>query len=375
MATILSINPGQDVGGAEVYLSNLLRHLLRRHALSLLVHPAAGLVDYFRCELPEVLLTTAPMTYAGLPELLSQASQIICRQHVELVHLNGRRVVVLAPALKLCFPRVKILTTFHSNYFNRDEPLAKALSLWLLHFLPLHCCDGVIAVSKQVYRERRGQLLPEKKLHLIKNGIDLERFMLPENVRAQYREETRKSLGLNDAIVVGEVGRLVPGKGQHFLLEALARCRQNGQNFKALLVGDGPSREELENLSRRLQIETAVIFAGHQPDTRPFLAAMDLFALPSLNEGLPLSLLEAMAMGLPIIATRSGGIPELIVDGKTGLLAPPNDVHALAQRLGLLVENVALQQQLVRQARELVCAEFDQKKMLARHETVFEALL
>lgn len=375
MANILCINPGQDVGGAEVYLSTLLRYLSRRHALSLLIHPAVGLAEYFQNALPGVSLTTAPMTYAGMPELIAKAFQIIRRQQIELVHLNGRRAVVLAPWLKLRFAQLKILTTFHSNYFNRDEPLAKALSLWLLHFLPLHCCDGVIAVSKQVYRERRGQLLPGKKLHLIKNGIDLKRFMLSENMRAQYREETRKILGLNDAVVVGEVGRLVPGKGQHLLLQTLALCRQNGKNLKVLFVGDGPSRIELENLSRRLQIETAVIFAGHQTDTRPFLAAMDLFALPSLNEGLPLSLLEAMALGLPIIAARSGGIPELIADGKTGLLVPPNDVHALAQRLNFLLENTALQHQLVRQARELVCDEFDQKKMLALHGTVFNTLL
>jgi len=167
----------------------------------------------------------------------------------------------------------------------------------------------------------------------------------------------------------------VRGKGQHILLEALALCRRQRHNLKALLVGEGAGRSDLENLSRNLKIETHVIFAGHQSDTRPYLAAMDIFALPSLNEGLPLSLLEAMAMGLPIVASRAGGIPELIENRKNGLLAPPNDVNAFANCIKMLLENDQQRQQLVHEAQARVRAEFDQKQMLAQHDAVFEELL
>jgi glycosyltransferase involved in cell wall biosynthesis len=167
----------------------------------------------------------------------------------------------------------------------------------------------------------------------------------------------------------------VRGKGQHILLEAAARLQRSGYDLKVLLVGDGPSRTELQQMSRNLQMEASVIFTGHQPDTRPFLAGMDIFVLPSLNEGLPLSLLEAMAMGLPVIATRSGGISELLDDGRTGLLAPVDDVNALALRIEELLENVTLQQRLAREAQAHVRAQFDHHKMLALHDDVFNELM
>ncbi|MDZ7288506.1 MAG: glycosyltransferase family 4 protein [candidate division KSB1 bacterium] len=375
MAQILCLNPGQDVGGAEVYLANIARHLAQRHTLYLLVHPSDSIVEYFQRELPSLPLETAAMTYTGLPRLLAKTSQIIREKRIDVVHINGRRPVVLAPFLKLKCGQPKVLLTFHSSYFNRDETLVKALALWLLHFLPLHWCDRVIAVSDKVYRERRWQLFPKKKLRLIKNGIPMEQFALSEQIRQSLRAEIRQKYELHDAIVVGEVGRLVHGKGQHILLKALALCRQMGYDCKALLVGDGPSRFELENLSRSLQIESCVILTGHQPDTRPFLAAMDIFALPSLNEGLPLSLLEAMAMGLPVIATRSGGILEVIEDGKTGLLLPSIDAKSLARRLKELNEKKTLRQQISHNAQAFVRDQFDQKKMLALHDSVYNELM
>jgi len=375
MARILCLNPGQDVGGAEVYLANVARHLAARHMLHLLVHPSTGIVEYFQRELPDIALETAAMAYSGLPRLLAKTRQIIRHHRIELVHINGRRQIVLAPFLKLYEPQIKLVATFHSSYFNQDESLLKALSLWLLHLAPLHCCDRIIAVSQKVYQERRSQLVPKRKLRLIKNGINVERFTFSEPARLQMRREIRQRYGLNEALVIGEVGRLVRGKGQHILLEAAARLRRSGYDLKILLVGDGPSRTELELMCLDLQMDASVIFTGHQPDTRPFLAAMDIFVLPSLNEGMPLSLLEAMAMGLPVIATRSGGISELLDDGRTGLLAPVDDVNALTLRLTELLEKVALQQQMARNAQAHVRAQFDQRKMLALHDDVFNELM
>ncbi|MDZ7365429.1 MAG: glycosyltransferase family 4 protein [candidate division KSB1 bacterium] len=369
------VSPEEYVGGSGIYLVKIIRHLVRRHTVHLLLHPSAEMLEYLQRDAPEVVITKAVMTYRRFPQLLVKISRLVHQKQIQIIHLNGRRLVALAPIIKLLCRNIKLVSTFHSAYFNRDESVLKSFALWLLHLVPVHFCDRVIAVSEKIHRERKSQLLPIKKNCLIKNGIDIERFMLPQEIRQQFRREVRQRYGLNDAVVIGEVARLVKGKGQHILLSALAICRRRRAHFKILLVGDGPSRAELESLSRQLQLDSAVIFAGHQADPRPFLAAMDVFVLPSLNEGLPLSLLEAMAMGLPVVAARSGGIPELIDDLKTGLLAPPNDVEALALRLQELLDDMTLRERLAAKARAVVKANFDQQKMLALHDAVYDELI
>jgi glycosyltransferase involved in cell wall biosynthesis len=375
MARVLIISPEQYIGGSGIYVAKILRHLIRRHDLRLLLHPSDEAIQYLQQEVPGAAITTMEMTYRHFVQLLIKLRRLIHQQQIEMMHINGRRLVVLAPFIKLFCPKVKILSTFHSTYFNSEERLVKAFALWLLHLVPVHCCDCVIVVSEKIYRERKWQLLPGRKIRLIKNGIDVEHFMFSDEIRKQFRQEIRQQYDLNHAVVIGEVARLVRGKGQHILLEAIARCRQKGYNFKALLVGEGPNRTELESLSRHLQIEPSIIFIGHQSDTRPFLAAMDVFVLPSLNEGLPLSLLEAMASGLPVVAARIGGIPEVIADGRTGLLVPPNDAETLALRLQELCENPTLRKRLACEAQAFVQVQFDQKKMLALHEAVYDELL
>ena len=173
------------------------------------------------------------------------------------------------------------------------------------------------------------RIVPSTKAEVVHNGIDLAPFEgLPDVVTA------RRDLGLPaDAFIVGTVGRLAAVKRQDVLLRGFARLVANRPSSHLLIVGEGANRAGLESLAAALGISSKVTFAGYASRPERFLAAMDVFALTSDSEGMPLSILEAWAAGKPVVASRVGGVPELIEDGRNGLLVPAGDDVALADRL------------------------------------------
>jgi colanic acid/amylovoran biosynthesis glycosyltransferase len=169
------------------------------------------------------------------------------------------------------------------------------------------------------------------------------------------------------------VGRLVPEKGQAVLIEALARLAERGRPARVTLAGEGPQRPELERLAARLGVAEAVAFRGAvgQEELRELYEAASVFCLPSFSEGVPVVLMEAMAMRLPVLSTTITGIPELVEDGRSGLLVPPGRPDRLAEALERLLEDPALCRQLGRRGREKVIAEFDAEASAARLHALF----
>jgi protein-tyrosine-phosphatase len=161
----------------------------------------------------------------------------------------------------------------------------------------------------------------------IHNGIDPL-----TTVSADRVARIRQDLGIApNALVIGTAGRLVPVKGQADLVRAVALLKPRVPHVRLLVAGAGPLHGELVDAAARLGIVDTCVFTGHRADVRDLISAMDIFALPSLSEGIPMALLEAMSLGVPVVATRVGGIPEVIQHRFSGLLAPPGDAHALAE--------------------------------------------
>lgn len=186
------------------------------------------------------------------------------------------------------------------------------------------------------------------KLDIVRLGIDPEVF-----------KPARRKSSADFSLLC--VGRLVPAKGQHLLLEALLRLRAQGKTISLHLVGDGPDRESLQHFCRRQGLDGQVEFHGalNHDEVRSMYARCDAFALPSFAEGIPVVLMEAMAAGLPCISSRITGIPELISDGETGFTAAASDVDELVTRLGQLVDNPGLRQQLGEAGRQRVCDDYN----------------
>ena len=206
------------------------------------------------------------------------------------------------------------------------------------------------------------------KVVSIPTGIDLERF------RPGDRGAARERLGLpRDGRLVGIVATLRSWKGHRHLLEAVAGL---APDVGLAIVGDGPQRAALEALAADPSLAERVRFAGNQADVAPWMQAFDLFCLPSYaNEGVPQALMQAMACGLAVVTTPVGSIEEIVADGATGVLVPPQDVLRLRAALGALLDDPARREALGRRAREAALARFGEGAMVERMIAVFRAAL
>jgi len=206
---------------------------------------------------------------------------------------------------------------------------------------------------------------PAERITSVPTGIDSQHFAPGDRAAA------RVALGLpTDAQVVGIVATLRSWKGHRYLIDAFASFPD--ERTLLLIVGDGPQREALEAQVASLGIAERVRFAGNQRDVRPWLHAMDVFALPSYaNEGVPQALLQAMLCGLPCVTTNVGSIDEVAQDGMTALVVPAQDTSQLSAALARLLGNAALSQQLGRAARAHCAAGFGLETMLDKMEAVF----
>jgi glycosyltransferase involved in cell wall biosynthesis len=215
------------------------------------------------------------------------------------------------------------------------------------------------------------RIVPRHKVQVIGNGIETRRFR-----DGGDRTVVRQDLGIPaDAVVFGTVGRLTEVKRPDLLLRAFAQVRMKVPASHLLIVGDGPLRSELGGLATTLGLDGGVHFAGYQAQPERLYRAMDVFALTSRSEGIPQAVLEASAAGLPVIASRVGGVPEVVEDGQTGLLFEFGDVPALAAGLHALATNAALARRLSEAGRRRVEDRFDVGRMAEAYHHQFLGLL
>jgi sugar transferase (PEP-CTERM/EpsH1 system associated) len=244
----------------------------------------------------------------------------------------------------------------------------------MLHRLTRRLDDCTIAVSelvRQAYIERAG--VPEDHVITIYNGVDVERFPLRE---ASTSARVRTEFGIPlDAPLIGAVGRLHRQKDFASLLAALAKVRLHFRAVRLLLVGEGELRGGLEELAESLGLVDAVTFAGSRSNVAEILAALDVFVLPSLWEGMPNSVMEAMSVGLPVVATAVGGTTEVVVDGQTGILVPPQEPAQLAEAIIRVLRDAEFACELGRMGRERVTSQFQISETVRRTEALYEQLL
>jgi len=245
----------------------------------------------------------------------------------------------------------------------------------LLNRLTACLADKIITVSEAVREFAITNIgIEPNKLITIYNGVDLSEFS--RNPNREWIEEARRELGIDPChVVVGTVGHLEPEKGCEYLLQAAAQVSAQDGKVTFLLVGDGSQRTKLENLAQDLGISSNVIFMGYRNDIPRILSVMDIFVLPSLYEGLPNALLEAMAASRPVVATQVGGIPEVVADGETGILVPPRDPGALAGAICVLLEDRERAREMGIAGRKQVERLFGIETMVAKTEVLYEELI
>jgi glycosyltransferase involved in cell wall biosynthesis len=251
-------------------------------------------------------------------------------------------------------------------YTSHGQNSLAAGRLWLTRLASLFV-DAYVGVSPRIAcRAHRHFECPETKVRIIENGVDLSAFHPDE----QARHEVRAELGLSDsAWVIGTVGRLVSDKNPALLLRASLPLL--GPQVRLLFVGDGPLAPELRALAAAQPEGRFVSFLGARQDVPRLLAALDVFALSSRTEGLPLALLEAMSVGLPIVATAVGGVPDVVRDDLSAKLVPSDDDIALRSTLAWLRDDRAEAGRLARRARE-ESARFSAAIMAKRYGDLYQ---
>ncbi len=209
----------------------------------------------------------------------------------------------------------------------------------------------------------RDYKIPRQRLTLILNGVDTDFFQPPLQGRATGN------------LKVLSVGRLVPDKDQETLIRAFSAVLQDLPAAELWLVGDGPRKNYLEKLLQQLLPGGRATIFPAQADLRPFFQKASLFALSSVTEALPNVVLEAMASGLPVVATKVGGLPEVVVSGRTGWLVPPGEPATLAQAVIQLLADAELRRTFGQAGRERVERDFSLKQMVSSYEVLFDDLL
>jgi len=240
----------------------------------------------------------------------------------------------------------------------------------------LRLADHIVVNAEAIKRDLLQRGYDGKRLSVIPNGIDCERFGLPGNGEA-VRREWNIPPGVP---VVGVLARLLRIKGQDVFLRAAALIASNNPHVRFVIVGDNnidhQYKEELKRLSARLGLEDRVVFTGFRTDVPDLLAALSIVVSPSLGlEGLSNSLLESMAAGLPVVATRVGGTPEIVEDGKTGLLVSPGDPEALAAAISRLLQDRPTAKRLGQSARHQVFSRYSLEQAVSSTERLYHDLL
>src|SRR5256885_6383114 len=284
-----------------------------------------------------------------LARLIRRERPQILHSHTAKAGTVGRVAARLAGSRR---PPI-VVHTFHGHVLRGYFGPVRSLFFRLLERWLAARTTALVAVSPQVRDDLVALgVAPRERFAVVRLGIELEQRVAPKQ---NGRAESRRYLGIpGDRFAVGWIGRMRGVKRTDDVLVAFKRLRDGGVDACLCMVGDGPDREELERRAHELGVMRDTLFVGYQEDVAPFYAAFDTLVLPSGNEGTPVSAIEALAAGRPVVATRVGGVPDVIREGEDGFLVDAGDTEQLAERLALLARDPELREQMGRAGRERV---------------------
>ena len=367
---LLQIISTAEVGGGEQHLLYIADKLNKNKYNLFFACPHEG---EFASDLrnkgysPLVLKMRSKFSFS----VITQIKKFMQENKIQVVHTHGMRMGFYGgiAARLACVPAI-VYTVHISTY---DYPVTKGIKWFYLFLdnLTLRFSDRIICVSDSLASELRKRIpQAQDKISVINNGIDLNRFSLSQDTASLAKE---LNLGLRP--IIGAIGRLVDYKGPAYLLEATKELLNLYPDITCIFVGDGPLRASLENLAAKLGIFQHCRFLGNRKDIPQILSILDVLVLPSLSEGKPLILLEAMAMQKPIVATSIAGVTELITDGKNGLLVEPKNPFLLAGAIKQILDDPQRGKKLAEQGRATVEQYYTVEQMVGKLEDLYETVL
>lgn len=372
------------VYGAERVILNLSREMQNTPD----VHPVVGCIvnslqeqsDLYDAAVSQgIEALKIPIPNARLPFALPKAARLLRDQKVDLIHSHGYKPSVFGFVIRQ-LTGIPVITTCHLWFEPNKAPLKTRVMIALekIFYRRFPC---VIAVSEPIKSILIQHGIQPENIKVIKNGVDLPQAQLSSAEKNNLRAE----LGLAaTTFCILNAGRLARQKSQHTLIEAAAILKQSkvlqadsatGPGFHIIIIGEGPLEKELRQLIAQHQLEDCVSLLGFRSDIDRLLAIADVFALPSLDEGMPMALLEAAAAQVAVITTAVGDIPKLITHDSTGLIIPKENPQALADAIQKLAQNPAQRAQLATAAQTAMQAQNSSQAMGQQYHLVYKNLL
>lgn len=371
---ILYLTTHLNIGGITSYLLTLTAGLKSRgHNVYI---ASSGGETALRFTKQGITLITIPIKTKSeiSPKILLSFLKllpVIKKENIDIIHCNSRVTQVLGCLLS-CFSRPPFVSTCHGFFKTRFS--RKIFPCW---------GKKVIAISQQVKVHLIEDFnVKEEDIRVINNGIDIEKF--PAGGGSVYggktqnekrKIEIKKELGLKNGLVVGIIGRLSDVKGHIYLIEAMKEVLEKNSEAQLLIVGEGRMKDEIINLIKKLDIEKQVVIILSVTDTAAILSIIDIFVMPSLKEGLGLSLMEAMAAGLAVIGSDVGGIKSLIQHNRTGLLVQPADIRSLSKAILELLDGSQQRKFLGDNAKEFIARNFSAEQMVDFTEKMYNEVM
>jgi len=360
---VLLLTTHLNIGGVTSYTINLAKGLKKK---GFFVYVASG-----GGELARTLENTGiPHLKVGVktkcefhPKLIFsffKLRALIKEKNIHIIHAQTRVTQVLGYLLALSSDAGYVATCH--GFFKKKRISRRLFGAW---------GERVIAISDAV-RDHLIRDLGVKKenVSLIYNGVDSDSFSL--TVDEDEKGSLKDNLGFTKSPIIGSISRLSPVKGLPYLLFAMKGILRRIPDLQLLLVGEGPSKDHLMELAKKLGIAESVFFALNTTETKRFLSIIDVFVFYSLEEGLGLSLLEAMAAGKPCIASNVGGVSSVIEDGVTGFLIPPKDAHALEDAIVKALSDRRLSATLAERGTAVVKTKFSLEGMVEKVINIYE---
>ncbi|MBM3255545.1 MAG: glycosyltransferase family 4 protein [Candidatus Omnitrophica bacterium] len=358
---ILYLTNHLNIGGISSYVLSLARGMKERGHSVYVASSGGELVERFRAEgvsyLPIPINTKSEANIIKILSSLRRSLSYIKEKDIDILHSNTRVTSVLGSLLEY-FSRKPHISTCHG--FFKKRLIRRIFPCW---------GRRVIAISEQVKEHLVIDFgVKPKNIKVVHNGVEPSRF---KDYDHNFKSDTKRNLGLGPGPVVGIVARLSEVKGHIYLIQAMKLVLEKIAQAQLLIVGDGKIKKELQALAQSLNIEQNVFFLPSVLDTSKILPIMDLFVLPSLKEGLGLSLMEAMAAGLAVIGSDVGGIKSLIQDGKNGLLFEPANPLALSAAILKILNDPERAMALGYAARRLIRERFSLAEMVLETERLY----
>ena len=373
---LLYVFDNMEFGGGERVFAQIINRLsIERYRIIVACLPTGAFIEKIKGS--RVQIKSVDMRKRFNPGVIFQLVDLMKREKVDIVHSQGARADFFARmAAKLAGAPIVVSTVPMPVEGFDVNPLRKLIYMAFNRFSE-RFVDRFMVVSDALEKmliEKHG--IEPQRVVKIYNGIEKDEYCIPDKEIACRRSRFRKEFGLGDDVpVVVAIGRLVWQKGFEYFIEAVHDVLKEIPEAMFFIVGEGELKDELKVKSKMLKLEEKIIFTGFRNDIKDVLASVDIFVMPSLLEGLPVVLLEAMAMMKPIVATKIEGIIEALENGVTGLLVSPKDPQILSEAIVDLIIHKDKARQMGLAARKVVEERFGVNIMVQKVEGVYEELL